>query len=148
MLDDDQRWFSISLRVMSDDVDPDEISAALGLQPESKGRKGEHISGNPRYALYETNMWVQGYLEEPYEPFCDYLSGFLTVLENRGDALREISSRTNVRAQLYLGYGASSGQGGFMIPAPSMARIAALGLELELDLYPPTIDEEMGRGEQ
>lgn len=146
VLSEDERWFSLSLRVMSDDLDPDEIGALLGMEPESVGRKGQHIRDKPRYARYSTNIWVQRYMEKPYEPFRAYLSEFLTKLEAHGDALKRLTSRPGVEAALFVGYGAKSGQGGFEVPASMMARIGALGLDFELDLYPPTIDEDEGRG--
>lgn len=44
-------------------------------------------------------------------------------------------------AVLFLGFSSGNGQGGFTLPASLLTRIAALGLDLSLDLYLPTIDK-------
>ncbi len=48
---------------MGDSSPVEEIEGRLGLATSSFGRKGEHLRGNPRYAKYETNVWVSKYLE-------------------------------------------------------------------------------------
>jgi len=58
MLDDDQKWYKVSLRFLGDDLDLAAVTSALGLKPDVAGLIGEHIGGNPRYAIYETNVWV------------------------------------------------------------------------------------------
>ena len=104
------------------------------------GRIGEHIGGNPRYALYRTNVWVHRYTEDDSFAFNDQLSEFITRLESRGEAVRELVGRPGVTGELWLGFSSGNGQGGFTLPAALLNRIARLGLDVTLDLYPPTVD--------
>jgi len=53
----------------------------LGLEPDVTGRVGEHIGGNPRYAIYETNVWVSRYTENKGVTFDNQLSEFKVVAE-------------------------------------------------------------------
>lgn len=39
--------------------------------------------------------------------------------------------------ELFLGYGSENGQGGGVLPAGLLAEVAALGLDIVLDLHPP-----------
>ncbi|MFE3230459.1 hypothetical protein [Nocardia sp. NPDC059228] len=39
--------------------------------------------------------------------------------------------------ELFLGFGSQNGQGGGALPADLLADVAALGLDIVLDLYPP-----------
>ena len=61
MLDEDEKWHKVSLRFLGDDLDLAAVTNALGLKPDVTGRIGEHIAGNPRYAVYETNVWIYRY---------------------------------------------------------------------------------------
>ena len=141
MLDDDQKWYRVSLRFLGDDLDLAAVTSALGLKPDVADRIGEHIGGNPRYATYETNVWVYRYTEDDGLTFNEQLSEFITRLEGRGHAVRELAARPGVTAELFLGFSSGNGQGGFTLPAPLLTRITDLGLDVTLDLYPPTVDE-------
>src|SRR2546422_1689709 len=141
MLDDDQKWYRVSLRFLGDDLDLAAVTSALGLKPDVAGRIGEHIGGNPRYATYETNVWVHRYTEDDGLTFNEQLSEFIIRLEGRGETVRELAARPGVTAELYLGFSSGNGQGGFTLPAPLLTRITGLGLDVTLDLYPPTVDE-------
>jgi hypothetical protein len=141
MLDRDQRLFNASLRIFGDELDLAAATRTLGLEPSSTGRIGEHINGNSRYAKYDTNVWVYSYAETFRSPFSEQLSEYVARLEERAEAVRALLSRPGVTAELFLGFSSSNGQGGFTLPASLLARIAALGLDVSLDLYPPTADE-------
>jgi hypothetical protein len=125
-----RRFFEESLNVSS-------VAAKIGLMPDVAGRLGEHIGGNPRYALYETNLWVHRYDDDAL-PFGDQLTELVTRLEERSDSIRALTSAPGVGGQLLLAFSSGNGQGGFTLPVELLARIAALGLDLSLDLYPPT----------
>jgi len=142
MLTDDEKWYKVSLRLSGEELDLRATTAALGLEPDVTGRAGEHIGGNPRYAEYETNLWVYSYTEDDGVRFSDQLEEFVTRIEGRAAAVRALTARPGVVAELFLGFSSGSGQGGFTLPASLLARIAALGIDLSLDLYPPTIHRD------
>ena len=137
MLDEDEKWHRVSLRFLGDDLDLAAVTSALGLKPDVTGRIGEDIAGNPRYAIYETNVWVYRYTEMDNLTFSSHLSEFITRLEDRSEAVRYLVARPGVTSELFLGFSSGNGQGGFTLPASLLARIAALGLDVTLDLYPP-----------
>jgi hypothetical protein len=138
MLNDDQKWYKVSLRFFGEGLDVSSVAAKIGLKPDVVGRLGEHIRGNPRYALYETNLWVHRYTDDDALPFCDQLTELVTRLEQRSKSIRALTSAPGVGGELFLGFSSGNGQGGFTLPVELLARIAALGLDLSLDLYPPT----------
>lgn len=71
-------------------------------------------------------------------PFCDQLTELVTRLEERSDSIRALTSAPGVGGELLLAFSSGNRQGGFTLPVELLARIAALGLDLSLDLYPPT----------
>src|SRR5437899_1482245 len=115
MLDNAQKWYRVSLRFFGDDLDLTAVTSALGLKPEVTGRTGDDIGGNPRYAIYETNVWVHRHAENESVAFSDQLSELMTRLESRAAAVRELLARPGVTAELFLGFSSGNGQGGFTL---------------------------------
>ncbi len=62
----------------------------------------------------------------------------LDILEPKAAAFKELLGLPGVEAELMLGYGSESGQGGGFLPASLINRISALGLAIDLHLYPPS----------
>ena len=108
------------------------VTNALGLKPDVTGRIGEYIAGNPRYAVYETDLWVYRYAAMEHLDFSTQLSQFIGRLEERSETIRHLVERPGVTAELFLGFSSGNGQGGFTLPASVLARIAALGLDVTL----------------
>ena len=136
-LENDEKSYRVSLRFFGDDLDLDAITMAVGIEPESTGRKGEHIRGNPRYAIHKTSIWVRSYDEDQASPFAIQIANFLDQLQDCADAIRALTSQPGVEAELFLGFSSGNGQGGFDLPPSLLARLADLGIGLSLDLYPP-----------
>jgi hypothetical protein len=141
VLEDDEKWHKVSLRFLGDDLDLAAVTNALGLMPDVTGRIGEHIAGNPRYAVYDTNVWVYRYAAMDHLSFSTQLSQFIARLEERSETIRHLVEGPGVTAELFLGFSSGNRQGGFTLPASLLARIAALGFDVTLDLYPPTVRE-------
>ncbi len=134
-----EKWFQVSFRLMGDSLPVDEMSTKLGIEPSNISRKGEHIKANPRYAKYQTNVWGLIWTKDSSVSFEDQISDLLDVLEHKQSALAEVLAMPSVRGELFLGFGSVHGQGGAHFPASLLLRIAALGLDIDLDLYPKTI---------
>jgi hypothetical protein len=60
------------------------------------------------------------------------------LLEKRANAIRDLTSEPGVGGELFLRFSSGNGQGGFTLPADLLTRISRIGLNLSLDLYPPT----------
>lgn len=140
---EDGKWYRASLRLRGDSVPVEEIESRLGLASSSFGRKGEHLHGDPRYAKYQTNVWVSRYLSNSDVPFEEQIAGLLDVLEPKLGSLKEILSLPDVKGELFLGFGSSkSGQGGAIFSPELLKRVAEFGLSLSLDLYALRADDE------
>lgn len=137
MADDNRKWFRVSLRFVGDELPVDEISEWLGVDADVISRKGQRIRGNPRYGLYPTNVWGWQPLGSQSEGFEAQILPILDLLEAKPQALAKIKSFSGVKTELFLGFASSNGQGGGFISSNTLFRIGALGINLELDLYPP-----------
>jgi hypothetical protein len=136
VVSEDGKWYRVSLRLMSDNLPVEEIESRLGLAPESFGRKGEHLRGDPRKARYQTNVWVSKYLVDSSVPFEEQITYLLDLLEPKFGALREVMSLQGVEGELFLGFSSRNGQGGAIFSPEVLRRVADCGLSLSLDLYP------------
>jgi Domain of unknown function (DUF4279) len=141
-LTEDRKWYRVSLRLLGDLLPVDKIQEKLHLDSALIGKKGEHRGNNPRYAKYETNMWVSAYLTSSDVPFEQQISLLLDALEPRIEILREILLLPGIEGNLSLGFSSGNGQGGDYLSGDLLQRIVNCGLSMKLDLYPPSLDEE------
>lgn len=144
MLKENGKWFQVSLRFVGDSLPVDEISGKLGIEYSSIhiGRKGERINNNSQRAKYQTNIWAWKVTADSSVTFEEQISNLLDILESRQQALSELLSLQDVEGELFLGFGSANGQGGAFFSAALLRRVAALNLNIELDLYPKSNLEE------
>lgn len=139
-LSEDQKWYRVSLRLMGDGLPIEEVETRLGISPSHFGRKGEPLRLGGRY---ESNVWVFSNESESNVPFDIQIENLLTILEPKKDVLKEILTWPEVEGELFLGFGSMNGQGGAYFSSGLLYRIAALGLSMDLDLYPPGEPEDL-----
>ncbi len=142
MSESDRKWYRLSLRLMGDLLPIDEIEDRLGLKPDYIGRKGRHIADNPHYGLLPTNIWSFRPQFSREVEFAEQIEFMLKVLESKSEELQKIIQLPGVEAQLFLGFGSDNGQGGAHFPADLLLRVGRLGLDIDLDLYPPSEMQE------
>jgi len=141
VLEEKEKWASVSLRLFGDQLPVADVSSRLDLPAYRVGRKGEHLHGNPRYAIHKTNLWLWSVTSMHKVALENQLVLTLDVLETRLIRLKELLQETGANAELFIGFGSGNGQGGVAISPSVLKRLAALGLPLQFDLYPPDVDE-------
>lgn len=99
MLENDEEWTALSLRFHGDALEPEAVSRALELEPAYTGRRGEHLRGNPRYAVHESNIWTKSYEDSDCLRFAEQIAKLVSQLERKETEMREIliSRRTATR---------------------------------------------------
>lgn len=111
---------------------PSEITELMGLEPTEMWERGEPVPGHPT-AHRTFSRWT---LESPLErskSFEDHLDALLLILEARADQIRRVKERfaAGIGCAAYF----RSVNPGFHISETQLARLAALGLSLDFDLY-------------
>ena len=144
MLSEDDKWFAVSLRFMGDGFDPREVEGILGLKPTSMRVIGEKWTGKTgrEYGPAKRNVWSFREDSPSDVGFDDQICNLLDRLSHCAEVVRKLATSEHVEAELFCGFGSGNGQGGDIIPASTLHRMAELGLSLSLDLYPPDIDEQ------
>ena len=129
--------YSASLRIFDKSLDPDTVSKRLGLTPDESHRAGDPHLGQSgrRYADFSVGMWsIRSLLHRSAAPD-DHITGLLARLQNRGEALRELSAQ-GYKMDLFLGvFGIEDGNHGFSIASETMKALGDLGIKLEIDAY-------------
>jgi len=133
-MDDNDKWSRAALRIFGETLRPEEIGSVLGLMATSTHLKGELISPKHKAVRRESSWHLQSPLSDDSN-MVDHLKWLLDSLAPRLDAIRELSEK--YRIDLFCGFSSENGQGGFTLDSVTLARLAALGVPLTLDLYPP-----------
>lgn len=132
-----------TLCVYPGDVDPDAVTARLGLAPSSWQRRGE-ASGRPDRPprVATLNGWFlgsRGHVDS--RDSRRHVDWLLDRLEPNAEALRALQA-TGCRMYISCYWLSLSGHGGPTIPPPQMRRLAELDIELWFDFYGPYDDDE------
>lgn len=144
MLDDDTKWYAVSLRIMGDAFDPTQVENLLGLKPDLLGIKGQPRIGyqGRQYAPYQTNLWSYQEGSSSGIGFDRRIQSLFDRLGHRVSELRRLSATEGVCVELFCGFSSGNGQGGDSLRPETLKLIVDAGLSLTLDLYPPTIDTD------
>ena len=135
------KWAQGSIRISSDILSPDEITALIGLEPTSTLKKGDRfMPGRPRSAIAVANIWIlDSGLGSEYA-VTSHLDVCLSRLEGREASLTEIT--TGAYIDVFLGFASESGQGGFTLDHARLNRLSRLPVSMTLDLYPSAADAD------
>ncbi|SRR5258706_11369394 len=144
MLTNDDKWYSVNIRLCGDNLDPTSVEALIGLSPSTVGLKGQKRRGTQgrEYAPYETNIWVYSHHAADNSCFEDQLCAVFSLLGPRRTALKTLCTTPGIAGEVFLGFASGCGQGGDTVSPKVLALLADTGLSLSLDLYPPTVDED------
>jgi hypothetical protein len=121
-----------TLRVFSDDIAPEEITASLRLKPSKTFRKGDlHSQGKLQR---KTNGWFYSteHLTNSRD-FRRHLDIILDALDGRNDAVIGLQSK-GCEVDITT-YWVSTGQGGPWLMPYQMLKLGSLGIEIWWDIY-------------
>jgi uncharacterized protein DUF4279 len=122
---------NVALALYSEELEPEEISRALGVQPTSAHRRGESRgSRSPPYSLGAWLLKEHGRDAEPAEAVIDRL---LKQLPEDPAVWRDLSIRHKI--QFIFGLHMTGWNKGLSIPLRQVTRIAELGASMEFDIY-------------
>jgi hypothetical protein len=134
--------YAISLRISHPNIEPLEITNALGLEPVRTWKAGtprQTPKGTPLEGIYRETYWYTRLIpggEHPSEGTSleDYLDHFAQQLARHRDFFARVREEGG-RVELFIGtYGARNY--GFEFSPSLLTAIGVLGLSLSFDVYP------------
>ncbi|MCK4118390.1 DUF4279 domain-containing protein [Ralstonia pseudosolanacearum] len=134
-----------TLRIMGDDLDPEEISRLLGCKPTTAQRKDEAVVGGNagRTRIAQFGMWrLKATPREP-EDIDGQIAEILGQLSDDQEVWRAMGERYKV--DLFCGLFMKSGNEGMSLSPSSLRALGVRHIEIGFDLYSP--DEELQRSD-
>ena len=131
-----------TLRFSGDRLDPDRISAILGVQPTKAYQKGEYYLAGPRagYVTGRTGVWVlasDGAIDSAeLDPHLEYLVAPIFAGPNREERLKQLHdlmSRDGVKADVSCFWRGRPDTRPPSVPAKVISRLKQLPAEIETD---------------
>jgi hypothetical protein len=122
-------------------LDPAEITSALGIVPTRTWLAGDPRTtpnGTPLEGRYHESYWTSGDLtngEWPGRSLADSMDGLLDRLVPHQDFFRSVRD-ANGTVEFFVGW-FFEGNSGDIFKCGVLARMADLGIDLSLDIYPP-----------
>jgi hypothetical protein len=136
-------WFSVALTIHADDLDPNEITRVLGVQPDQTQRKGVPLPprGDRPPRVPQIGMWSIN-LRPEQTPVCDVETAIARVLDQITVPLDVWhQARAGASVRIFVGLSLDDYNRGFGIDPPLLRRAADLGISLDFDIYNDTDDE-------
>ncbi|SRR5579883_559086 len=136
-----QKWARGSIRIISESMTAQEISDAVGLQPTrmvEKGTQAQTRSG--KGAIWTASTWLLDSGLPSTAPGEEHVETLVRILESREETIGQLAARC--RIELFIGYSSDNGQGSLVFDHGILRRLAQLPVDIVLDLYPPTAEDE------
>jgi hypothetical protein len=115
-----------TLRILAGELEPDRVSEEMGISPDKSHKKGDTLG----YWSITSSQHIA-----PSADTNDHLQWLVNVVAPRLDALASYKARGWL-VDVWIGIHTSAGHGGPTLRSNVLARLAALGLDVNLDLYP------------
>ena len=141
-------WFSVGLWLTAEDLDPDEVTRLLGVEPDLTRRRGarwplpdrDGMSSPLRLSSVPARLGVWSIRLHPEQaPGCDVEAAMAKVLDRVAAAAPEAwrRARAGVTARLSAALTLDACNRGFGLGPALLRRAADLGLELGFDVHRP-----------
>ena len=125
---------TVCLRFFGDDLDPDEVSQALGCQPTHALRKGEPVPGRYRRVASTGSWLLEGRPVDPPDVE-DTIKGLLARVSSDLGVWRDLTARFS--ADIFCGLFLEREGRGFELSSSVSAELAARNLPVGFDIYGP-----------
>ena len=125
--------YTVELRIVGSNLDPEEVTRTIGLSPTQVRKKGERRSAESTWA---NNMWALEALppdRSEWSSLADGLAALLGAIRPVQDRLRNYTSGNDL--YIWCGHFASSFGGGPTLSPVLLKMLGDLGAQLVLDTY-------------
>lgn len=129
-----------AIRIFGDDLDPDEVTALLGVAPTEAYRKGEPFSQRPGSGLRPKSSWHLGGVDASPGDLDRQIADLLARTTDDPAIWLDINARH--QADVFVGLFMGSANDMFALEAETLAALARRGMTLVFDVYDPLPEDE------
>ena len=120
-----------SLCLYGEDLDPDEVSRTLGIEPTSSGRRGGPLR---RGRVLSRGFWCVSTRDDcDSDDASEHVARLASMLGMDPPAI--VAAVGRYEARVYIYWDLQDGNGGPVLTPPALAWLAQVGAELHVDLY-------------
>lgn len=125
-----------TLRILADDLDPDSVSSEMGMESDRSHKKGD-VAGVRAPVVKKGGYWSIRSSKHlaPSADTNDHIQWLVAAVAPRLGVLDAYKGR-GWTVDVWIGIHTSVGHGGPTLRPDVLARLASLGLDVNLDLYP------------
>jgi hypothetical protein len=124
---------TLSLRFIGENLDPAEISRALGCKPSEAVRKGDTLLVNGSPTKAPTGVWRLKLAADDRGTFDDKVGTLLGLVSDDPKAWAFVTA--SYRCELFVGVFLTTANEGLRISASTMERLSRRGVQIEFDIY-------------
>lgn len=133
--------FLASFNVVGKDLDPDEVSHILRLEPSKSHRSGDpHYGRGGRYADHHSGLWSLRSPIERDKPLEEHLSHFKFFLKGKEAAIAGLRAR-GFYVEFFIGVFDIGDGDELSLSVSELSMLAALHADIRFDLYRDDEDE-------
>jgi hypothetical protein len=124
---------AVSLRIIGDSLDPEEITAALQIQPSNATRKGQTVVHEGISGKAPTGVWLFKLQDGQVNEIDDQIRLILSMISGNLETWQHLSERFTT--ELFVGVFLTSRNQGFEISPSTMKAIIEKKLRIAFDIY-------------
>lgn len=131
---------SVTLLIHGDDLDPEELSAVLGVQPKIGVRKGESFMSGGRRGMAvtaATGKWIVGTGDRDPPSIDEQIAELLGSLPSGTETWNDLTTRFDCYVTVGAWFADDSWTGGLALEPETLGMLAERGLAIEFDIYAP-----------
>lgn len=134
-------YFSVSFRIIGNNLEPSKITLLLGIEPDIAHKKGDSRTGESKsgkiinYAPFNTGLWSINSKLDRDNRLQDHIISVLERVEPKKDVLLKLTNE-GFKMDFYCGYFFSTkDQAGISLNNEVLKGIAELGIDFGISLY-------------
>lgn len=121
----------VSLRIVGDELSPEEITVLLGCQPTESRMKGDELRSQSFISTAPTGIWLlSSSITSSVE---DAVFDLLNQVDNDPSVWSELTKR--FRTEFFVGVFSETCQVGITVSASIIQKLSVLGLSIGIDVY-------------
>lgn len=124
---------SVTLRFFGEELEPDRVTRALGLQPTRARQRGDAVSTAGTEQRARTGSWLLSGEQQSRTPLPQQIEDLFARLPAELDIWRDLTGR--YRGDLFCGLWCKTWNRGLELPPSVLRSVAERGLHIAFDIY-------------
>lgn len=132
---------AVSIRIIGDGLDPNEITKLLNIEPSEAHKKGDENVKKSKsgklmvFSPFDTGLWAYSSCEDKEVSLESHIKCLLTVFEPSWEKLKDICNR-GYRIDLFCGvFSSSNGQTGISIGHDIIKKLSEVNISIDICYY-------------